>query len=78
MELYPNPTWGDVTFRISGGLYGGYIDIYNALGQFLLQSRVIDGYNYLDLTYLPAGMYFFAVRDGDGRILKGGKIDWVP
>jgi hypothetical protein len=78
VDVYPNPTWGDVTIRISGGLYGGNVDIYNALGQFLLQTRVIDGYNHLDLAYLPAGMYFYAVRDTDGRILKGGKIDRVP
>jgi hypothetical protein len=78
VDVYPNPTWGDVTIRISGGLYGGRVDIYNALGQFLLQTRVIDGYNHLDLAYLPAGMYFYAVRDTDGRILKGGKIDRVP
>jgi hypothetical protein len=39
---------------------------------------VIDGYNQIDLSYLPAGMYFYAVRDAEGRILKGGKIDQVP
>jgi len=78
VDLYPNPTYGDLTVRISGGLYGGTMDIYNALGQYLLQKRVIDGYNSIDLSYLPAGMYFFAVRDAGGRILKSGKIDRVP
>ncbi|MDO8971401.1 MAG: T9SS type A sorting domain-containing protein, partial [Saprospiraceae bacterium] len=78
VDLYPNPTYGDLTVRISGGLYGGTMDIYNALGQYLLQKRVIDGYNSIDLSYLPAGMYFYAVRDAGGRILKSGKIDRVP
>ncbi len=78
IELYPNPTFGDLTVQISGGLYGGTIDIYNTLGQFLLQKRVIDGYNNIDLSYLPAGMYFYAVRDAGGRILQGGKIDRAP
>ncbi|GAB4496133.1 MAG: hypothetical protein OHK0019_27240 [Saprospiraceae bacterium] len=55
------------------------MDVYNALGRlFLLERRGIDGYNHLDLTYLPAGMYFYAVRDAEGRILKGWKIDRAP
>jgi len=39
---------------------------------------VIDGYNRIDLAHLPAGMYFYAVRDAKGSVLKGGKIDRVP
>ncbi|HRI62505.1 MAG TPA: T9SS type A sorting domain-containing protein [Saprospiraceae bacterium] len=78
VEVWPNPTWGDVNIRIGGGLYGGYMDIYNSLGQFLLQSHLVDGYNQIDLTYLPASMYFYTIRDAGGRILKGGKIDKAP
>jgi hypothetical protein len=78
VEVFPNPTYGDLPIRIGGGLYGGRVDIYNTLGQFLLQRRVIDGYNQIDLSYLPAGIYFYAVRDAEGRMLKGGKIDRAP
>jgi len=77
VEVFPNPTYGDLTVLISSGLYGGTRDIYSTLGQLLLKKRVIDGYNHLDLGYLPAAMYFFAIRDSEGRIIKGGKIDRV-
>ena len=68
LSVSPNPTNGSVT--ITTGLERSYpVAIYDMTGQRILAIEAFtDGT--LDLTSLPAGMYFISVDNGTDRITK--------
>ena len=54
-KVYPNPTNGNlkITMKSTEELL-----IYNSLGQLVVEQRVFQGDNHLNLQYLPRGIYF--------------------
>src|SRR5690606_17246247 len=51
----------------------GIIHIADATGRKVISQRIYYGHNHIDMTSLPAGLYFWTAEDGGVR-LKGGKV----
>lgn len=62
--IYPNPTDGILT--ITGYLKPVDIQIYSTLGQMIRSENRVE--NSLDISGLPAGIYFMVVIDGNTMI----------
>jgi hypothetical protein len=65
--LTPNPVSQILHLRISGFLVGaGYsVEIMNAIGQ-LNKININSEHEHLDISHLPAGIYYIKVKDNQG------------
>jgi hypothetical protein len=66
IELYPNPTSGDI--NISGVKDGYRILIYNSVGSVIRDINVQNSIERISLKDQPAGMYMVVIRDGNSLI----------
>ena len=66
IELYPNPTNGEI--NISGVKEGYRIQIYNSVGSIIRDINVQNSIERISLKDQPAGMYMVVVRDGNNQI----------
>ncbi len=62
--LHPNPTSGQITIT---GENLRQVEVANLLGQLLLSLPGKDNGAHVDLTTLPAGIYFVTITDQGGR-----------
>ena len=62
--IYPNPTTGMVTIM---GKDLKTAEVFNALGQHLATAKGEGEQLTVDISDLPAGVYFVNVTDGEGR-----------
>ena len=69
IRIYPNPTDGIVT--ITGHLKPVDIKVYTIQGQMIQSENRVE--NSLDISCLPAGIYYLLIQDGN-NILKREKI----
>ena len=67
VEVYPNPTEGMVRL---GGLSQGWVTLSNASGQVLYQFEWASDNQQLDLTLLPAGIYFLQIKTSSGEVVN--------
>jgi PKD repeat protein len=74
ITLFPNPV-ADVLLVTLGEYIPqhGMIHIYDATGRVILSQRLYYGHNNIDMTSLPAGLYFWTAED-NGVKMKGGKV----
>ena len=63
--IYPNPFYNILEINAVGT-----VEIFNMLGQSIKKMEV-NGRQYVDLSYLPVGVYFFVCRN---RIIKRMKL----
>lgn len=69
LVLYPNPTNGKLT--VSGSKFQvSSIEIYDVYGKLLQSVTVNDVAADLDVSVLPAGLYFARIRTGNGVVTK--------
>src|SRR5690606_26078534 len=66
VDVYPNPSRGEVTFTLSKANGGDYkIRISNAIGRVVktidLNKATSDTRVQVDLTEMPAGFYFYSL-----------------
>ncbi len=66
IELYPNPTNGDI--NISGVKEGYRIQIYNSVGSVIRDINVQNSIERISIKDQPAGMYMVVIRDGNSLI----------
>ena len=67
---YPNPTFGDVTFKLVNLPHDNYkVVVYNILGKQLWSSDIdfFEGKLVADLSHLRKGTYFYSVINGQGQ-----------
>ena len=62
--IYPNPTTGMVTIT---GEKLKQAEVFNMLGQQMLSTKGEGNELQIDMTALPAGVYFVTVTDEEGR-----------
>ena len=65
--LYPNPTTGSFTLEL---VEESNINIYNMLGQQIMQLNEVSGIQHLDLGNAPKGMYFIQIQSGSQTEVK--------
>ncbi len=72
INVYPNPASGNLYFRTSG--YAGMkAALYSINGQ-VVTEKYLTGYDAVDVSQLPSGLYFYSVFDKNGAIVQRGKV----
>ncbi len=67
---YPNPTYGDVTFKLINLPHDNYkVVVYNIIGKQLWSSEIdfFEGKLSADLSHLRKGTYFYSIMNGAGQ-----------
>ena len=59
ISIFPNPTTGELQISFSGE--SAYIQLFNSLGQLMLERRAAGGAERLDLSRLSDGVYWVRV-----------------
>lgn len=65
-EIYPNPANGNVTFTCTGTSSDVTYAIYSATGQMIRNGALINSQVTIDVSGIPAGLYFVTLRSGSG------------
>ena len=60
--IYPNPTNGNVTIQLAEE---SNVCIFNAVGQIVKRLDKVSGYQLVDLSNAPKGMYFVQIQSGN-------------
>ena len=69
LVLYPNPTNGKLRIE-NGELTIDGVEVYDVYGKLLQTVTVNDVAADLDVTHLPAGLYFARIRTDNGVVTK--------
>ena len=66
IKLYPNPVSGYLTVELtSKNANGGYVTVFNATGQKMIQKEILSLKTEFDLNDFNAGVYFVQVQEGN-------------
>lgn len=72
LQLYPQPVSDYLTIRKASPC-DVKLNLYNALGQLLINERqIVDGENRIQMYHLPSGVYFYDLYSGKERF--SGKV----
>ncbi|WP_372753597.1 fibronectin type III domain-containing protein [Labilibaculum sp.] len=69
LKLYPNPAKDFVTFYIQGNIKS-YVRISSMTGKTVDYLTLEEEENEINVSHLPAGIYFISIEDGDEIITK--------
>ena len=67
--VYPNPTTGALTLFVADAQYFDY-EVYNTIGQTVMQGAAVGQEAVLDLGDCPKGVYFVSVKYDDNRLIQ--------
>ncbi len=73
IRTYPNPVVEDVFFNL-GKLETGIINVFNVLGEQVLQHTLTASENRISMASLPVGTYIWQLSSLEGAAVKTGKI----
>lgn len=73
LKIFPNPASGMVNIQSVSGI-PVKMELYSISGQ-LVADAVITSQETLDVSTLPAGLYFYNVCSTNGEILQKGKLE---
>ena len=68
VNIYPNPT-SDILNITLEGTTANEVYIMDVFGKTVIRANVVNGHNCLDMSALPAGMYFVQLRANN--VVKG-------
>jgi PKD repeat protein len=63
LHIYPNPVSSNDKLYLKGVQGEARLTLYNTNGKVVLQQFVSESQNYITLSKLPAGQYFYAVQE---------------
>jgi hypothetical protein len=73
LKVYPNPGNGIITIELKSSQPTAEMELFNTTGQKVLHRKVIQKngqfIDYLDITWMPEGIYYLRLRTG-GRIIS--------
>jgi len=72
LSVYPDPATNNITIETSGTTKESVLAIVNVAGQELFTSQITRPRTQLDITSLPAGVYF--LRLTSEKTMAVGKI----
>jgi hypothetical protein len=64
-SVFPNPTNG--TFTITGNVKQSQLDMFTVLSERVFSTKLLQAKNELDISSLPAGIYFLKITNESGR-----------
>jgi len=73
IDIFPNPTAAELTIVTPADFTNGKIHLYDATGKILI-SRYVNERNYLNLSNLNTGIYFFRLLDKNGNVVAEDKV----
>ncbi|MGZ4034600.1 MAG: SBBP repeat-containing protein [Bacteroidia bacterium] len=73
ISVYPNPSNGSFNLFISEPIKNGNIEVYNSLGELVLNEKITNQQNAIYLKDQMNGLYFIKVMS-DGKIIGTEKI----
>jgi sugar lactone lactonase YvrE len=65
VHIFPDPAHDHLTISIPGNTVAGNIQLFNELGQQILEQKLTGSIAELTISELPAGMYILRVSIGD-------------
>jgi len=70
LSIFPNPNNGK--FVVSVEAKHSQIEIYNALGEKVFSKAIVKAKNEIDISQMPAGIYFLKIvaQDGSSQVKK--------
>ncbi|NJK95283.1 MAG: T9SS type A sorting domain-containing protein [Bacteroidales bacterium] len=68
IEIFPNPTNGKIEIETNGGVIINSLKIYNQTGK-LIEENIVNQ-NFLDISYLPDGLYYIHINYEDMTIIR--------
>lgn len=74
VQLYPNPARNNVNVVFDANAGVKYIAIYNIIGKQVSNFRINGGSAQLDVSDVPAGVYFVRLLDAQNRVLATRKF----
>jgi photosystem II stability/assembly factor-like uncharacterized protein len=72
LEIYPNPSFDEITIEISASPAKGDLSIFNTSGQELNTRRITESRTVVDISSLSSGVYF--VRLSGEKAVQVGKF----
>ncbi|MFT4525766.1 MAG: hypothetical protein ACI85F_001922 [Bacteroidia bacterium] len=79
LQIYPNPSNGKFTIEFTANILeqtqgnGSSLEITNALGEIVHQSKIASSKSEIDLSHQPTGIYFYKLQIGE-KIQETGKV----
>jgi Secretion system C-terminal sorting domain len=73
VNVFPNPVMDQLTILNPLNLTDASILVFNAMGQLLLEEKLIGANGQIDCTQLTSGLYYYQIRQSD-ELLKAGKL----
>jgi len=68
IELYPNPSNGKL--NVPGVQKGQRIQVYNSAGSAIIEMKVENSHEIINIDKQPAGLYLIVVSDQNGLLGK--------
>lgn len=72
IKVYPNPASGTIYFDCPQN--SGFIAVLYSVNGQAVATKTLTGSDALDVSTLPAGLYFYAVFDKNGSAVQRGKV----
>ena len=69
-EIYPNPATDKITIETNNQIESYNLEILNTLGQVVLNKKIANSIEQVDLSGQAAGVYFVKVQTGNNTIVK--------
>jgi hypothetical protein len=69
ISVFPNPannTFNIVMSNVSQETYS--VELFNLVGERVLVENLVNGQNTIDVSTLPAGVYFYTIFDGQSTV----------
>jgi uncharacterized repeat protein (TIGR01451 family) len=74
VNVYPNPSNAEIYFQVVGAYLGlSKLQIFNTLGEKLIDSNFLGNHTFIENGKLKAGVYIYKII-GNGKNLQNGKI----
>jgi hypothetical protein len=75
ISVYPNPNTGVFTMELSVGSGQSTVEIYNILGEKIMNEQLTKASNQIDLSSQPSGIYLYRViKTENGNLVGEGKV----
>jgi hypothetical protein len=68
-RIYPNPVRDLVSVVIDEAYVGSHIQFVDLMGRSVLEARLLSKFNQIELTQIPAGLYFLVTTNGERRMV---------
>lgn len=74
VTVSPNPTSGLITLNNYSNIPSAIFSLYDVTGRKIMEQKIAEGANNMELTGASAGVYIYSVQDENSTVIKTGKI----